>query len=268
MPQSPHYLSLFRPLSLVFAVALTTFSASAATSILVSVPDQKLYLVRDGERVAQYKVSTSRFGLGDKPRTYSTPLGKLQVADRVGAGAPVGAVFKGRHRTGEILKPNARGRDPIVTRILHLRGLEAQNSNAYSRGIYIHGTPVERTIGRPDSYGCIRMRSKDVIALFDSTPVGTPVEIVATGAKKVLPRVLIASLPQTAPTSEAPLRMSTSVRAVSQKSAPAVPAPKLLAAAGGSRVIETGDPKSHKMRFASVRELSSLGGAGSLRNSD
>ena len=37
---------------------------------------------------------------------------------------PPGAVFHKRRFTGEILPPNAPGRDPIVTRIIWLRGLE------------------------------------------------------------------------------------------------------------------------------------------------
>ena len=76
-------------------------------------------------------------------------------------------VFKDRRATGEVLAPDAPGRDPIVTRILWLRGLEAQNANAYSRYIYIHGTPEERNIGTRASFGCIRMRSRDVIQLYD-----------------------------------------------------------------------------------------------------
>ena len=75
-------------------------------------------------------------------------------------------------RTGEILVPDAPGRDPIVTRILWLRGREAQNANAYGRYIYIHGTPEERNIGTPASYGCIRMRSRDVIQLYDIVGCG------------------------------------------------------------------------------------------------
>jgi hypothetical protein len=57
-----------------------------------------------------------------------------------------------------------------VTRILWLRGLEAQNVNAFSRDIYIHGTPEERLIGTPASYGCIRMRSSDIIRTLHSPP--------------------------------------------------------------------------------------------------
>lgn len=155
-------------------------------TIIVSVPEQKLIVLQNGLRVAQYPVSTSKFGVGDRPRSYATPLGTLQVASKVGANAPLGAVFKGRRYTGEILPPNAPGRDPIVTRILHLRGLEGQNARAYARGIYIHGTPEERRIGRPASYGCIRMRSKDVVKVFDSVPVGTKVEIVNTTIGRAL----------------------------------------------------------------------------------
>lgn len=171
---------------LLFLTTLLVGARADFATIIVSVPEQKLIVLQNGLRVAQYPVSTSKFGVGDRPRSYATPLGTLQVASKVGANAPLGAVFKGRRYTGEILPPNAPGRDPIVTRILHLRGLEGQNARAYARGIYIHGTPEERRIGRPASYGCIRMRSKDVVKVFDSVPVGTKVEIVNTTIGRAL----------------------------------------------------------------------------------
>ena len=145
-----------------------------------------MIIVENGLRVGQFPVSTSKFGVGDRPRSYATPLGVLQVASKTGAGAPLGAVFKGKRQTGEVLRPNAWGRDPIVTRILHLRGLEKGNSKAYGRGIYIHGTAEERKIGRPASYGCIRMRSKDIVRVFDRVPVGTKVEIVNFSLSRAL----------------------------------------------------------------------------------
>lgn len=172
------------------AMALAcTASAKADTSLVVSVRDQQLAIVKGGLRRATYPVSTSKFGLGDRPRSYGTPLGTMQVAAKIGGGAPVGSVFKHRQRTGEILRPNSPGRDPIVTRILWLRGTEAKNSRAYSRNIYIHGTAEERKIGRPASYGCIRMRSKDVVRVFDSVPVGTRVEVVNASLKSALREV-------------------------------------------------------------------------------
>ncbi len=164
--------------SCLFALTGGAFRASADTLIVVSVPDQTLALVEDGETVVRFRVSTSKFGIGDRSGSYATPLGTMEVASKIGAHAPLGAVFKSRVRTGEILRTNAPGRDPIVTRILWLRGLESGNARAYGRGIYIHGTPVERLIGRPASYGCIRMRSRDVVRLFDAVQVGTKIDVV------------------------------------------------------------------------------------------
>jgi hypothetical protein len=136
-----------------------------------------MVVLEHGVPIARYAVSTSKYGLGDNWGRYTTPLGNLEVAQKIGDNAPMGAVFKGRHWTGEVLRPNAWGRDPIVTRILWLRGLDYCNRNAYSRGIYIHGTPVEYLIGRPASYGCIRMRSRDVVKLYDIIGIGTKISI-------------------------------------------------------------------------------------------
>jgi hypothetical protein len=143
----------------------------------VSVPDQKMLVFEHGVEIARYDVSTSKFGLGDRTGSYATPLGTMQVAQKFGGGQPSGMKFKSRRPTGEIVKPNSPGRDPIVSRILWLRGLEAQNRRAFNRGIYIHGTAEEYTIGTPASYGCIRMRSKDVIALYNKVEVGARVEV-------------------------------------------------------------------------------------------
>ena len=173
-------------LCLILATCAAPVRSFAGTAIIVSVSEQKLAVIENGQRVAQFPISTSKYGLGDRPRSYATPLGLLEVASKVGAGAPQGAVFKSQRFTGEVLRPNAPGRDPIVTRILHLRGLEAGNARAFDRGIYIHGTPEERKIGRPASYGCIRMRSRDVVRVFDATPVGTRIEIVRTSISRAL----------------------------------------------------------------------------------
>ena len=72
---------------------------------------------------------------------------------------------------------DAQGRDSIVSRVIWLRGLEAQNQKARDPCIYIHGTPEERRIGKPASFGCIRMRSGDIIDLYDRVHIGTHVVI-------------------------------------------------------------------------------------------
>src|SRR6476619_591852 len=154
-------------------------------NVIVIVRDQKLMLLDTGGNAAVYPVSTSKFGLGDRWGSMATPLGTRQVAQKIGDHAPVGAVFHNRRFTGEILQPNAPGRDPIVTRIIWLRGLEAANAHAYSRGIYIHGTPQEKNVGRPASYGCIRMRSSDVTELYAQLPVGAIVQITSDHLPKL-----------------------------------------------------------------------------------
>jgi lipoprotein-anchoring transpeptidase ErfK/SrfK len=155
--------------------------------VIISVPQQRMALLDNGALLTTYPVSTSKFALGDSPGSRNTPLGELEIAEKIGGSAPSGAVFKDRRRTGEILPPDAPGRDPIVTRILWLRGREAQNANAYSRFIYIHGTPEERNVGRPASYGCVRMRSRDVIQLYDIVGRGTKVTIVNEPLEAVVP---------------------------------------------------------------------------------
>ena len=114
---------------------------------VVSVRDQKMAVMRNGHVVKTYPISTSKFGLGDRKGSCRTPLGAHRIASKIGTGQPKGMVFKSRKPTGECVAPNSPGRDPIVTRIMWLEGLEGRNRNAHSRLIYIHGTAEERTIG-------------------------------------------------------------------------------------------------------------------------
>jgi len=174
---------MLRGLALIFSLilivpvfAITPLNTSS--EIIISVRDQKLMLVQNGGKVVTYPVSTSMFGLGDSWGRMTTPLGYFAVEEKIGGDAPVGAVFHNRRLTGEVLQPNAPGRDPVITRIIWLRGLEAQNAHAYHRCIYIHGTPQEKTIGQPASYGCIRMKSSDITALYDRVPPGALVQII------------------------------------------------------------------------------------------
>jgi lipoprotein-anchoring transpeptidase ErfK/SrfK len=171
---------------LAVALLLAACAGDTRHRLVISVPDQKMLVLSDGKPVAVYPVSTSKFGTGDREGSYATPLGHLCIRKKIGDGAPLGAVFHSRKPTGEILPPNAPGRDPIVTRILWLDGLESHNSNAFSRCIYIHGTPQESTIGTPASYGCIRMRSTDVQRLYEL--VGRGARVVITEAP--LPRLM------------------------------------------------------------------------------
>ena len=167
----------FIALSILLATTQLSWGLSVATEIVVSVPDQQLAVIDRGKVISKYPISTSKFGLGDGSGSYRTPLGVLFVSAKFGDHLPAGAVIKNRVSTGEIVNPNAPGRDAIVSRVIWLRGMEQQNRGARDRCIYIHGTPEERLLGQPASFGCIRMRSRDVIALYDLAHIGTHVTI-------------------------------------------------------------------------------------------
>jgi lipoprotein-anchoring transpeptidase ErfK/SrfK len=164
-------------LVLVSIGGATAHAAPLNADMIVSVSDQVLALVDRGKLIARYAISTSKFGTGDSAASYRTPLGTLFVSPKIGDRLPPGAVIKNRIPTGEIVAADAPGRDPIVSRVIWLRGMEAQNQKARDRCIYIHGTPEERRIGKPASFGCIRMRSRDIIDLYNRVHIGTHVLI-------------------------------------------------------------------------------------------
>jgi lipoprotein-anchoring transpeptidase ErfK/SrfK len=155
-------------------------------SLRVSLAAQALEVWREGRLVKTYPVSTSKHGAGEIEGSHKTPRGRHVVRAKIGAGAPDNAVFRGRRPTGEIysaeLAAGHPGRDWILTRILWLSGAEIGKNrlgrvDTMRRYIYIHGTPDTEPLGIPGSIGCIRMRNRDVVELFDLVPVGTPVDI-------------------------------------------------------------------------------------------
>lgn len=152
----------------------------------VSVPDQVLTLCRGEREEARWPVSTARNGVGEMDGSERTPRGWHMIRARIGEGLPENAVLKGRRPTGEIFSEQLRRefpeRDWILTRILWLSGLEPGYNrlgevDTMRRFIYIHGCPDADPMGTPTSHGCIKMRNRDVISLFDRVLVGTHVLI-------------------------------------------------------------------------------------------
>lgn len=145
---------------------------------------QRLVLDNGERRV--YRVSTARNGAGERNGSHCTPRGRHRIRAKIGAGEPIGTVFRGRRPTGEIYSPElvavAPKRDWILTRILWLCG-EQPGFNRFGtvdsmrRYIYIHGAPDSAQMGEPGSIGCIRMYNDDVLDLFDRVAVGTTIHI-------------------------------------------------------------------------------------------
>jgi len=155
--------------------------------IRIDIPRQTLELFApDGACIRRYAVSTAANGAGEKAGSERTPRGRHRIRAKIGAGAPVGAVFRARRPTGEIWTPELAathpGRDWILSRILWLCGEEpglnrGGDVDSQRRYIYIHGTGDDQPMGEPLSHGCIRMRNRDVVELFDLISLGTQVEI-------------------------------------------------------------------------------------------
>ena len=137
---------------------------------IISILHQRMYVFFGEKRFSEYSISTSKFGVGDDWGSYKTPTGLFKVYSKIGGGLHPGTVLKSRQPTHEVVAPNAKDRDPIVTRIIWLEGLESSNCHALERCIYIHGTPQEQELGRPASFGCVRMASKDVVKVYEMLP--------------------------------------------------------------------------------------------------
>jgi len=153
--------------------------------IVVSIDQQKLWFFA-GETAEEFRVSTARAGVGSVQDSHRTPSGLHRVAEKIGAGAPAGMVFKARQPTGRIWTEGPAPEDNLITsRILWLEGLEpglnaGRNAtgevvDTKARFVYIHGTNQQAKLGTPNSHGCVLLADADIIRLFDLAPAGTPV---------------------------------------------------------------------------------------------
>lgn len=141
----------------------------------------------DGACIRRYAVSTGERGAGERSGSLCTPRGRHRIRARIGAGAPAGAVFRGRRPTGEVWSREFAAAHPgcdwILSRILWLCGEEPGRNrggevDTMRRYIYLHGTGDDQPMGVARSHGCVRMRNHDIIELFELVPAGTVVEIV------------------------------------------------------------------------------------------
>jgi hypothetical protein len=156
--------------------------------LLVDVQTQQMHLVQPAANLATpdcllrktFRISTSRFGVGQKMNSNCTPIGLHQVKKKAGGGWPVGTVFKSREMIGYTW--NGSDHAAITNRILWLEGLEpgvnrGGDVDTFERYIYIHGTGDEPSLGRPASHGCIHLSAADLLPLYDLIPLGTLVWI-------------------------------------------------------------------------------------------
>ena len=140
----------------------------------------------DKQLVFEVQIATASNGIGQLNGSECTPLGEHRIRAKIGAGQIANTVFIGRRPSGEIyteaLALTYPNRDWILSRILWLCG----NQLGFNRGglvdtqrryVYIHGAPDSHAMGVPSSHGCIKMRNRDIIQLFEQVTIGTIVNI-------------------------------------------------------------------------------------------
>ena len=145
---------------------------SQSRRLEVSIDEQTLKLIEGSHCICEFPVSTAIKGMGFKAGSYRTPTGRFRIAEKIGAGEAIGTIFKNRVPVGQWQDGATVEEDLILSRILRLDGLDADNKNTFERLIYIHGTNHEPRLGHAASHGCIRLGNAEIVELFDHVAVG------------------------------------------------------------------------------------------------
>ena len=134
--------------------------------ILISIKEQKLILIQDNYKIAEYPISTSKFGIGNKSGSNMTPLGYHLIKEKIGEHIHKNTIYKAGKFTKENATTNnkkAFDEDLITTRIIKLEGMEnginrGSGIDSYDREIWIHGKErkyPKAHICRQDDHGSL-----------------------------------------------------------------------------------------------------------------
>ena len=134
------------------AVKSSLLGAGIRRQVLVSLADRKLAVLENGKVLRTFPVGV---GAAESP----SPEGRFQIVSRVANPT--------YYHPGTVIPPGDD--NPIGPRWI---GLD-------QKGYGIHGTNQPRSVGRAASHGCIRLRNRDVVKLFELVRVGDTVDIQA-----------------------------------------------------------------------------------------
>lgn len=126
------------------------------TRLVIKLSDRRVYLYRSEQLQASYPIAVGKAG-------WETPKGNFKVIQMQRNPA-------WQHPWNGTIIPSGPN-NPLGARWI---GFWTDGKNF----IGFHGTPNENLIGQAVSHGCIRMRNKDVLALYAQVNVGTPVTVV------------------------------------------------------------------------------------------
>lgn len=123
------------------------------TKVVIRLRQRRVYVYRADRVQVSYPIAIGRTG-------WETPTGTFRVLQMLQNPA-------WEHPwTGQVIPPGPN--NPLGTRWI---GFWTDGKNF----IGFHGTPNEGLIGQAVSHGCIRMRNRDAIALYEQVKIGTPV---------------------------------------------------------------------------------------------
>jgi len=179
-------LTYFRALAAVLVAAgeaLAQETRPPARRIVVSIPDRELALMEDGCVTKIYPVAV---GAASTP----SPTGSFTVAARL-----TDPTWYGPRK---VVPPGKR--NPLGPRWIGLS----------RKGYGIHGTSNPRSIGRPASHGCIRMRNADVEELFALVAVGDAVDLYAVRTDEVARIFGVPAAPQMVAANGSPAKAAMS----------------------------------------------------------
>jgi hypothetical protein len=123
--------------------------------VVIKLSDRRVYVYYNRQLKESYPVAIGKAG-------WETPIGNYKVMDM--QPHPIWE----HPWTGEIILEGPK--NPLGARWI---GFWTDGRNS----IGFHGTPAEQLVGQAVSHGCVRMRNKDILALYEQVKMGTPVTV-------------------------------------------------------------------------------------------
>ena len=137
-------------------------------SIIVNIPERRLYLVQGGGRALRYAVGVGRAeALNFRG---SAVIGRKEKWPRWTPTARMMAAIPS-------YRPYAGGMDGGLDNPLGARALYLYR-DGHDTFFRLHGTNEPESIGQAVSSGCIRLFNQDIIDLYNRVPVGTRVTVI------------------------------------------------------------------------------------------
>lgn len=131
-------------------------SVENVVNLVLKLKEKRVYVYQGEKLIKKYPVAIGKKG-------WETPTGEWQVMEKIRN--PAWTSFK----TGEVFPPGTE--NPLGARWI---GFWTDGRDV----IGFHGTANLKSIGTAASHGCVRMRNRDVKALFPLVKVGTTVKVI------------------------------------------------------------------------------------------